>query len=102
MTISRLAGDRAAGYFIPPMDFADVESEFEIAQQEVFGPVLSIMRCTDTADGVRLANATPYGLAGYLWTNDPATTHRVIAELEVGNVWVNGFTACRQRRRSEG
>jgi aldehyde dehydrogenase (NAD+) len=57
----------------------------------VFGPVLSIMRCTDTADGVRLANATPYGLAGYLWTNDLATTHRVIAELEVGNVWVNGF-----------
>jgi aldehyde dehydrogenase (NAD+) len=40
---------------------------------------------------VGLANATPYGLAGYLWTRDLGTTHRVIADLEVGNVWVNGF-----------
>jgi acyl-CoA reductase-like NAD-dependent aldehyde dehydrogenase len=87
----RLSGDHAAGYFIPPTVFVDVESDTEIAQQEVFGPVLSIMRCNGTAEGIRLANATRYGLAGYLWSRDLATTHRVVADLEVGNVWVNGF-----------
>ena len=87
----RLGGDHAAGYFIPPTVFVDVESDLEIAQQEIFGPVLSIMRCSDTADGIRLANATAYGLAGYLWSRDLATTHQGVADLEVGNVWVNGF-----------
>jgi aldehyde dehydrogenase (NAD+) len=87
----RLAGDHAGGYFISPTVFVDVEGDTEIAQQEVFGPVLSIMRCNDTTDGIRLANATRYGLAGYLWSRDLATTHQIVADLEVGNVWVNGF-----------
>ncbi|MCV7281771.1 aldehyde dehydrogenase [Mycolicibacterium flavescens] len=88
---TRLDGDYADGYFIAPTVFADVDNGSHLAQNEVFGPVLSIMRFSDTEDAVRLANDTPYGLAAYIWSSDLQRTHRVAAQLQAGNIWVNGF-----------
>jgi acyl-CoA reductase-like NAD-dependent aldehyde dehydrogenase len=87
----RMSGDFADGYYIPPTVLADVENDSYIAQNEIFGPVLSLLRFSNTADAVRLANNTPYGLAAYMWSTDLQRTHRVVAELAAGNVWVNGF-----------
>lgn len=87
----RLQGDLADGYFIPPTVLADVDNDSYIAQNEVFGPVLAILRFSDAEPAVRLANGTPYGLAAYVWTKDIQRAHRVAADLAVGNVWVNGY-----------
>lgn len=88
---TRMSGDYADGYFISPTVFADVDNSSYLAQNEVFGPVLSILRFSDTEEAVRLANGTPYGLAAYIWSSDLQRTHRVAADLAVGNVWVNGY-----------
>ncbi|MFC5333342.1 aldehyde dehydrogenase family protein [Mycobacterium branderi] len=87
----RMSGEFAAGYYIPPTVLADVDNDSYIAQNEVFGPVLALLRFSDAAEAVRLANDTPYGLAAYVWGKDLQHTHRVVAELAAGNVWVNGF-----------
>ncbi len=89
---SRIGAELADGYFIEPTVFADVDNASDLAQQEVFGPVLSIMRFTGEAEAIRLANDTQYGLTAYLNTNDLRRVHRVAAALEAGQVYVNGFT----------
>ncbi|UXA06212.1 aldehyde dehydrogenase family protein [Mycobacterium sp. SMC-2] len=88
---SRIGADLADGYFIEPTVFADVDHASDLAQLEVFGPVLSIIRFGDEAEAVRLANDTQYGLTAYLNTNDLRRAHRVAAALEAGQVYVNGF-----------
>ena len=75
-----------------PRVFIDVDPTSDLAQQEVFGPVLAVIPFEDEADAVRIANATEYGLAAFVQTDDVRRAHRVAAALEVGNVWVNGFT----------
>jgi acyl-CoA reductase-like NAD-dependent aldehyde dehydrogenase len=78
------------GYFVAPTVFADVAPEATIAQQEIFGPVLSILRYDDEDDAVRIANATPYGLAGGVWS---ASVERAVAfarRLRTGQVDING------------
>lgn len=87
----RLQGEFAGGYFIAPTVFADVDNDSFIAQNEVFGPVLTIMRFSDSEQAVQMANATSYGLAAYVWSKDIQRVHRVAADLAVGNIWVNGF-----------
>lgn len=87
----RLSGHFADGYFIPPTVLADVDNDSYIAQNEVFGPVLSILPFSGTAEAVRLANSTKYGLAAYVWSKDLQRTHRVVADLMAGNIWVNGY-----------
>lgn len=87
----RLGGDLASGYFVAPTVFADVEHDSELAQQEIFGPVLSFRRFGTEQEAVELANATSYGLAAYVHTNDARRAHRVSKALAAGNVWVNGF-----------
>ena len=87
----RAGGDLADGYFITPTVFADVDNASDLAQEEIFGPVLSFLRFESEQDAVRLANDTRYGLAAYVHTNDLRRAHRVSRALEVGNVWVNGF-----------
>jgi acyl-CoA reductase-like NAD-dependent aldehyde dehydrogenase len=89
---SRIGAELADGYFIEPTVFADVDNASDLAQQEVFGPVLSIMRFTGEAEAIRLANDTQYGLTAYLNTNDLRRAHRVAAALQAGQVYVNGFT----------
>jgi aldehyde dehydrogenase (NAD+) len=86
----RLGGELADGYFVAPTIFAEVDHASPLAQQEIFGPVLSFLPFDTEDEAVRLANATEYGLGGYLHTADLRRAHRVSQQLAVGNVWVNG------------
>jgi aldehyde dehydrogenase (NAD+) len=87
----RLGGDLADGYFIAPTIFADVDNSSDLAQHEIFGPVLSMQPFETEEEAVAIANDHPYGLAAYIQTNDLRRAHRMAAALEVGNVWINGF-----------
>lgn len=77
------------GNFIQPTVFADVDNNMRIAQEEIFGPVVCLMKFKDEAEAVRLANNIEYGLASYLWTSDLTRAHRVAAQIEAGMVFIN-------------
>jgi phenylacetaldehyde dehydrogenase len=77
------------GYFYPPTVFVDVENGMRVAQEEIFGPVVCVMPFDTEEDAVELANATEFGLAGAIWTNDVRQAHRVAHQLEIGVVWIN-------------
>jgi aldehyde dehydrogenase (NAD+) len=77
------------GYFVQPTIFADVTNTMPIAREEIFGPVLCMIPFDDEEDAIRIANDTPYGLAGYISTNDPARAQRVAKRLRAGNISVN-------------
>jgi acyl-CoA reductase-like NAD-dependent aldehyde dehydrogenase len=81
------------GCFIEPTIFADVTNDMKIAQEEIFGPVLSALTFTDVDEAVRIANDTVYGLAGAVWTRDVSTAHKVARDIKAGVVWVNCFDA---------
>jgi aldehyde dehydrogenase (NAD+) len=86
----RIGGDLADGYFLQPTVFADVDPQSELAQKEVFGPVLSIIPFDTEEQAIEIANSTPYGLSGYVFTNDLKRAHRVAEEMETGEVLING------------
>lgn len=79
-----------AGYFVQPTVFADVSMDMRIAQEEVFGPVQSIVRFTTEEEAILLANSQDHGLAAYIQTGDPDRADRVARKLDVGMVQVNG------------
>lgn len=79
------------GYYIEPTIFTDVDPQSEIAREEVFGPVVTIMKFKDDDEALALANNTKYGLAAGVHTNDLARAHRFAAQLESGTVWVNTY-----------
>jgi betaine-aldehyde dehydrogenase len=78
------------GYFVRPTVFANVDNKMAIAQEEIFGPVLSIIPYDDENDAVRIANDTIYGLAGGVWSGDPERAKRVARRLRTGQVEING------------
>jgi len=78
------------GYFVRPTVFANVRNDMTIAREEIFGPVLSIIPYEDEDDAVRIANDTPYGLAGGVWSADPERAKRVARRLRTGQVDING------------
>ncbi|MFF9487259.1 aldehyde dehydrogenase family protein [Streptomyces sp. NPDC014676] len=78
------------GYHVSPTVFADVTTEMTIAQEEIFGPVLSILRYTDEDDALRIANGTVYGLAGAVWAGDEAEAVAFARRMETGQVDING------------
>lgn len=86
----RAAGELADGFFIRPTAFGDVDNASELAQTEVFGPVLAILRFRDEDEAVEIANGTQYGLAAYVHTTQLSRAHRMVAELDAGSVSVNG------------
>jgi len=77
------------GLFIEPAVFADVRPGMRIAQEEIFGPVLSVFRWEDEAEMMRAVNDVEYGLTASIWTRDLATAHRAAAAVEAGYIWVN-------------
>jgi aldehyde dehydrogenase (NAD+) len=81
------------GYYVQPTIFYDVRNDMRIAQEEVFGPVLTIIPFDNEEDAIQIANDTPYGLAAYIETNDPEKANRVAAKLRAGQVYING-TEC--------
>ena len=86
----RIGGDLADGFFVEPTLLADVDNQSEIAQNEIFGPVLCVIPFDDEEQAVELANATQYGLAAYAHTNDMRRARRLVRDLEAGNVHING------------
>ncbi|HVY62571.1 MAG TPA: aldehyde dehydrogenase family protein [Planctomycetota bacterium] len=86
---SRPGGALSRGAFLEPTIFDAVDPGMKIAQEEIFGPVVSVIPFDGEADAIRLANATPYGLAGAVWTRDIFRAFRVVKKLRAGIVWVN-------------
>lgn len=82
--------DRGGGHWFEPTLFADVPRDSELAQEEVFGPVLAVIPYRDEDDAVEAANDTVYGLAGYVWSGDPEHGTAVARRLRTGMVAVNG------------
>ncbi|MEE3853018.1 aldehyde dehydrogenase family protein [Gordonia sp. LSe1-13] len=77
--------------FVAPTVFADVTPDMRLARREVFGPVLAVMRFSDEAEAIEIANGTEFGLAAGVWTTNFARAHRVGQELVAGTVWVNTY-----------
>ena len=85
----RRVGDR--GYFVEPTVFTDVTDEMDIAREEIFGPVMSILKFSDLHEVSRRANNTAYGLAAAVWTRDVSKAHILSRDLRAGTVWVNCY-----------
>jgi len=85
------------GFYVEPTVFANVEHEMRISQEEIFGPVASVIRFDDEADAIRIANGTLYSLAAGVWSADIGRVHRVAHALKAGTVWINtyGYTDVR-------
>lgn len=86
----RMGGDHADGFFLPVTVLADVGNDSEIAQQEVFGPVLVVTPFDDEDEAIALANGTDYGLGAYVHTQSLRRAHHVTSQLDAGMIHVNG------------
>ncbi|KAJ5120936.1 Aldehyde dehydrogenase C-terminal [Penicillium bovifimosum] len=88
-----LGGERhgTEGYFIQPTVFTDVTPDMKIAQEEIFGPVITVTKFKDEADAIRIGNSTEYGLAAAVHTKNVNTAIRVSNALKAGTVWINSY-----------
>ncbi|MEE8143292.1 MAG: aldehyde dehydrogenase family protein, partial [Planctomycetota bacterium] len=77
------------GYFLEPAVITDLGPESSVNQEEIFGPVASILPFRDEQEAIAIANGTPYGLSASVWTRDLTRAHRVAHQLDSGTVWVN-------------
>ena len=79
------------GFYVAPTVFANVEHSMRISQEEIFGPVASVIRFKDDEDALRIANGTKYSLAAGVWSEDIGRIHRFIRRLKAGTVWANTY-----------
>ena len=79
------------GWFIEPTIFGEVRNDMRIAQEEVFGPVLSVIRFKDEAEALAIANDVRFGLAAGVWTQDIARAMRMAEGIKAGNLWINTY-----------
>jgi aldehyde dehydrogenase (NAD+) len=89
LTGGRRIGER--GYFIEPTVFDDVTDNMKIAKEEIFGPVMNVLKFRDVDEVIRRGNQTFYGLAAAVWTRDINKAHRIANGLRAGTVWVNCY-----------
>jgi acyl-CoA reductase-like NAD-dependent aldehyde dehydrogenase len=85
-----LTGETRGGYFVKPTIFGKVKNSMAIAQEEIFGPVLSIIAYKDEEEAIRIANDSPYGLAGAVWSGDEARAQKVARRIRAGQIDING------------
>ena len=91
-TVACGGGQADAGeLFVEPTILTGVSNDMRIAREEIFGPVLSVLRFTSEAEAISIANDTRYGLAAGIWTNDVHRAHRVAHRIRAGTVWVNAY-----------
>jgi aldehyde dehydrogenase (NAD+) len=83
--------DGAEGYFYKPTIFADVDNKMKIAQEEIFGPVLSVIKYESVEDAIAMANDSIYGLGGGVWSRDTARAMNVAKRMRTGTVWINDY-----------
>jgi len=89
----RPGGELAAGNWVNPTLFADVDNRMTIAQEEIFGPVLSSIPFKDEEEAIRIANDSPYGLSAGIYTSKISRALRVAKALRTGTVGINGYTS---------
>lgn len=83
--------DQASGWFVEPTVFADVDNKMTIAQEEIFGPVLSVIPFDGVEQAVQIANDSPYGLSGSVWSADAAAATEIAKQVRTGTITVNHF-----------
>src|SRR5215213_8149365 len=83
--------NRIKGYVDQPTIFGDVKNQMRVAQEEIFGPVTSVITFADEAELIKLANETIYGLSAGIWTRDIVRAHRFAREIHAGTIWINTF-----------
>ena len=88
---NRVSLDGGKGFFIEPTIFGDVNNDMQIAREEIFGPVLSMIAFDDVEQAVQQANSNPYGLAAAVWTRDIKKAHHISRQLRAGTVWINTY-----------
>jgi aldehyde dehydrogenase (NAD+) len=86
-------GPLAKGYFVPPTVFAGVRDDMRIAQEEIFGPVISAIPFTDIEEVIERGNRTQFGLGSGVWTRDVGKAHRLARAIRAGSVWINCYQA---------